>query len=253
MRVKRKPPATKKKSRNLIKVYQEPRAENEAAEEVNPVSRLVQIQQAKREREPVYNLIDEKGAPRRREFVMEVTMGQHSAQGIGPNKKLAKRAAAEALLAQLGYSKPSPQPSKPSIKTGESENTESKPRKVTFLEDEQMNDTQPHSVGGKEKHRSLYTEMCSINFKILSSLGSIGRQLVPGLLLVDGGQESKLGNGPSVQIVAEELREQQQQNTAGVSPKDQLHYLSQLFNFSVEFSDFPKVIDRLISIKRILK
>lgn len=215
MRVKRKPPATKKKSRNLIKVYQEPRSESEAAEEVNPVSRLVQIQQAKREREPVYNLIDEKGAPRRREFVMEVTMGQHSAQGIGPNKKLAKRAAAEALLAQLGYSKPSPQPAKPSIKTGESENTESKPRKVTFLEDE-VNDTPPHSVGG-----------------------TIGRQLVPGLLLVDGGQESKLGNGPSVQIVAEELRGQQQ-NAAGVSPKDQLHYLSQLFNFTVEFSDFPK-------------
>lgn len=65
---------------------------------------------------------------------------------------------------------------------------------------------------------------------------------------MDGGQESKLGNGPSVQIVAEELREQQQQNTAGVSPKDQLHYLSQLFNFSVEFSDFPKVIHRLIYI-----
>ncbi|XP_012226621.1 double-stranded RNA-binding protein Staufen homolog 2 isoform X2 [Linepithema humile] len=216
MRVKRKPPATKKKSRNLIKVYQEPRSESEASEEVNPVSRLVQIQQAKREREPIYNLIDEKGAPRRREFVMEVTMGQHSAQGIGPNKKLAKRAAAEALLAHLGYSKPSPQPAKPSIKTGESENTESKPRKVTFLEDEQVNDTQSHSVGG-----------------------TIGRQLVPGLLLVDGGQESKLGNGPSVQIVAEELRGQQQ-NTAGVSPRDQLHYLSQLFHFSVEFSDFPK-------------
>ncbi|EZA47672.1 double-stranded RNA-binding protein Staufen homolog 2 isoform X2 [Ooceraea biroi] len=215
-RVKRKPPATKKKSRNLIKVYQEPRSENEAAEEVNPVSRLVQIQQAKKEKEPVYNLIDEKGAPRRREFVMEVTMGQHSAQGIGPNKKLAKRAAAEALLTQLGYSKPSPQPAKPSIKTGESENTESKPRKVTFLEDEQVNDTQPHSVGG-----------------------TIGRQLVPGLLLVDGGQESKLGNGPSVQIVAEELRGQQQ-NSAGVSPSDQLTYLAQLFNFSVEFNDFPK-------------
>ncbi|XP_020286396.1 double-stranded RNA-binding protein Staufen homolog 2 isoform X2 [Pseudomyrmex gracilis] len=228
MRVKRKPPATKKKSRNLIKVYQEPRSENEVAEEVNPVSRLVQIQQAKREREPVYNLIDEKGAPRRREFVMEVTMGQHSAQGMGPNKKLAKRAAAEALLAQLGYSKPSPQPVKPSIKTGDSENsTESKPRKVTFLEDEQVNDTQPHSVGG-----------------------SIGRQLVPGLLLVDGGQESKIGNGPSVQIVAEELRGQQQQNSAGVSPKDQLHYLSQLFNFSVEFNDFPKAFSKGVSISK---
>lgn len=217
LRVKRKPPATKKKSRNLIKVYQEPRSENEATEEVNPVSRLVQIQQAKREREPVYNLIDEKGAPRRREFVMEVTMGQHSAKGIGPNKKLAKRAAAESLLTQLGYSKPSPQPAKPSIKTGDSENTEAKPRKVTFLEDDQVNDTQSHSVGG-----------------------TIGRQLAPGLLLVDGGQESKLGSGPSVQIVAEELRGQQQQNSAGVSPKDQLDYLSQLLNFSVEFSDYPK-------------
>ncbi|XP_031847758.1 double-stranded RNA-binding protein Staufen isoform X5 [Nomia melanderi] len=214
MRVKRKPPATKKKSRNLIKVYQD-RSESEAAEKVNPVSRLVQIQQAKREKEPVYNLIEEKGGPRRREFVMEVTMGQHSAQGIGPNKKLAKRAAAEALLAQLGYSKPLP--TKPSIKTGESENTESKPRKVTFLEDEQINETPSHPVGG-----------------------TIGRQLVPGLLLVDGGQESKLGSGPSVQIVAEELRGQQQQNPATVSPKDQLKYLSQLFNFSVEFNDFPK-------------
>lgn len=67
---------------------------------------------------------------------------------------------------------------------------------------------------------------------------------------MDGGQESKLGNGPSVQIVAEELRGQQQ-NAAGVSPKDQLHYLSQLFNFTVEFSDFPKVIyhDYLICIQ----
>lgn len=147
MRVKRKSATTKKKSRNLIKVYQEPRSESEAAEKVNPISRLVQIQQAKREKEPVYNLIEEKGGPRRREFVMEVTMGQHSAQGMGPNKKLAKRAAAEALLAQLGYSKP--QPTKPSIKTGESETTESKPRKVTFLEDEQINETPSHPVGGE--------------------------------------------------------------------------------------------------------
>nr|XP_050861386.1 double-stranded RNA-binding protein Staufen homolog 2 isoform X3 [Vespula vulgaris] len=213
--VKRKPPATKKKSRNLIKVYQDPRAESDAVDELNPVSRLVQIQQAKREREPVYNLIEEKGAPRRREFIIEVTTGQHSACGYGPNKKLAKRAAAEALLAKLGYSKPQPQPTKPSIKTGESENTETKPRKVTFLEDDQVNETQSHPVGG-----------------------TIGRQLVPGLLLVDGGQESKVGNGPSVQVIAEELRGQQQ--NSGVSPKDQLKYLAQLFNFNVEFSDFPK-------------
>lgn len=88
LKLKRKPQATKKKSRNLIKVYQEPRTENDNSEEVNPISRLVQIQQAKREREPVYTLIEEKGAPRRREFIMEVSVGQQSAQGTGPSKKL---------------------------------------------------------------------------------------------------------------------------------------------------------------------
>ncbi|XP_048508790.1 double-stranded RNA-binding protein Staufen homolog 2 isoform X2 [Athalia rosae] len=217
-RMKRKPPATKKKSRNLIKVYQELRTEPEAAEEVNPISRLIQIQQAKREREPVYTLVDEKGAPRRREFIMEVTVGTNSAQGLGPNKKLAKRAAAEALLMQLGYSKPQPLPAKPSIKTGENENSEGKPRKVTFLEEDQVNEIPNHSVGG-----------------------TTGRQLVPGLLLVDGGQESKPGGGPSVQAVAEELRgQQQQQAPAVVSPKDQLRYLAQLLSFEVQFSDFPK-------------
>jgi double-stranded RNA-binding protein Staufen len=87
-RLKRKPPATRKKSRNLIKVFQEPRTESDSSDEVNPISRLVQIQQAKREREPVYNIVEEKGAPRRREFVMKVSVGQHSAQGMGPNKKL---------------------------------------------------------------------------------------------------------------------------------------------------------------------
>ncbi|KAJ8684218.1 hypothetical protein QAD02_020010 [Eretmocerus hayati] len=230
LRLKRKPQATKKKSRNLIKVYQEPRSESENSEEVNPISRLVQIQQAKREREPVYTLIEEKGAPRRREFIMEVSVGQHSAQGSGPNKKLAKRAAAEALLTQLGYSKPQPQPVKPSIKNSNSgagdgnngvqnkENANEGKRKVTFVEVEPTNGTtHSHPQGG-----------------------SIGRQLVPGLLLVDNGTDSKGVSGPSVQVVAEELRGQQQPQSAGVSPKDQLKYLARLLNFEVQFSDFPK-------------
>lgn len=153
-RLKRKPQATKKKSRNLIKVYQEPRAEPESTEEVNPISRLIQIQQAKREREPIYTLIDEKGAPRRREFIMEVAVGPNSAQGVGPNKKLAKRAAAEALLMQLGYSKPQPQPVKPSIKTGDNENSEGKSRKVTFLEEDEITEIPNLSIGGESSRNN---------------------------------------------------------------------------------------------------
>ncbi|XP_043283859.1 double-stranded RNA-binding protein Staufen homolog 2 isoform X2 [Venturia canescens] len=249
--MKRKPSNTKKPRRNLIRDNQGPRTDSDNTEEVDPISRLVQIQHSKREREPIYRLVEEKGGPRRREFLMEVTIGQFSAQGIGSNKKLSKKAAAEALLAQLGYSKPAqPQPTKPSIKSTskDSNNSENrgndgnsgKLRKVTFLEDEQINN--------KENQQQTIVG------------GGGGRQLAPGLLLVDpaGQQDSKLSgngggnsvrdnlqnnqNGPTLQAVADALRGQQnnQQTTNGLSPKDQLMYLAQLLNFKATFVDFPK-------------
>jgi dsRNA-specific ribonuclease len=53
---------------------QDQKAEPEYGEDINPISRLIQIQQAKKEREPIYSLLEERGMPRRREFVMEVSM-----------------------------------------------------------------------------------------------------------------------------------------------------------------------------------
>ena len=243
--LKRKPSNTKKPRRNLIRDNQTPRSDSDNVEEIDPISRLVQIQQAKREREPVYTLLEEKGGPRRREFLMEVTIGQYSAQGIGANKKLGKRAAAEALLTQLGYSKPAQaQPAKPSIKISSkdsnnvdngsaAEGNSGKSRKVTFREDDQQtsqeNQQNSQPVGG-----------------------SLGRQLAPGLLLVDGGTQpdsARPGSpnspiGPTLQAVAEALRgqQQQQQTPNGLSPKDQLMYLSKLLNFKATFVDYPKVI-----------
>ena len=47
---------------------------SDSAQTINPISRLIQIQQAKKEKEPVYTLIAERGMPRRREFVMQVSI-----------------------------------------------------------------------------------------------------------------------------------------------------------------------------------
>jgi hypothetical protein len=47
---------------------------------------------------------------------MQVQVDEQTCTGVGPNKKLAKRHAAEAMLQLLGYNKPSPQPAKPAIK-----------------------------------------------------------------------------------------------------------------------------------------
>lgn len=49
-------------------------------------------------------------------FQFSVTINGRSCQGAGPNKKLAKRACAEAMLDLLGYNKPMPKPGKSLLK-----------------------------------------------------------------------------------------------------------------------------------------
>lgn len=193
---------------------------------------------------------------------MKVTVGQQSATGSGPNKKLAKRAAAEALLQLLGYSRgPSLQPSKPAIKSPG--DPSDKAKKLTFVDE----------VGGDPGH-------------LPCNGGSGGRQLVPGLLYLDAekhaGGASKQGfkvppvvsatashnpvlgttngtNGTSqAATIAAELLKGGTSPTAdllassqpnprlsslpsqGVQPKEQLAYLSQVLGFSVSYTDFPK-------------
>lgn len=172
LRIKKKPNAPKKKSRNLIKVSEDSKGtgSGDYGQGINPISRLIQIQQAKKEKEPVFTLLAERGVPRRREFVMQVKVGSHVCTGSGPNKKLAKRAAADALLQLLGYSRPQPQPEKSSIKHQQQATPgppiDDRGRKVTFVEEM-----------GVEKQQLQMNEQ----------LVGAGRQLVPGLLLMSDG------------------------------------------------------------------
>ncbi|KAI6173151.1 hypothetical protein M3Y98_01051300 [Aphelenchoides besseyi] len=83
---------------------------------INPISRLIQVMQIRKEPEPVFRLVGERGQNRYREFVIEVTCMGNTQTGVGPNKKLAKRAAAVAMLDTIGYAKPMPQPGKSLLK-----------------------------------------------------------------------------------------------------------------------------------------
>lgn len=63
---------------------------------MNPISRLAQIQQAKKEKEPEYMLLTERGLPRRREFVMQVSWWscrQPFSDRVGPDGSDSGRAA----------------------------------------------------------------------------------------------------------------------------------------------------------------
>lgn len=64
----------------------------------------------------IFQVLEERGAPRRREFVIQASVNGYSCNGVGPNKKLAKRNAAQSLLSLLGYANISPSTPKPALK-----------------------------------------------------------------------------------------------------------------------------------------
>lgn len=230
-RAKRKATTGKKKSRNIIKetpVQESKYDERESSDEMNPISRLIQIQQAKKEREPVYTLREERGLPRRREFIMEVTVGKHSFIGSGPNKKVAKRNAAEGLLQQLGYSSPT------------------------------LNRS-GHPIPSQQGQGQPPQQQHKVRFSDDKPEGGVsGRQLVPGLILMKDNKATNNGHKPGTgvnlkaTIAKEYLNEgssptadalagvKRQTKNSSVRPTEQLAYLASVLNFQVQFSDFPK-------------
>jgi double-stranded RNA-binding protein Staufen len=234
----------KKKSRNLIKEKLEA---SSGVDEINPISQLIQIQQARKEKEPVYTVVDERGTARRREFVIEVSAGGLSASGTGPNKKLAKKIAAESkksstrvvavtkkfsfldLLIVMGIGKSSISESPPAEK---SKAEIDKTKKVQFIEPEAKKSAK------------------------VSPPVSGGRQIVPGLLLVSSASDDFSTPSKSVTTTAKTSSPSLDDSTdksaspssttstndsgIGVSARDQLSYLAQLIGFTVNYSDFPK-------------
>lgn len=202
-------------------------------DEINPISQLIQIQQARKEKEPVYTVVDERGTARRREFVIEVSVSGVSATGTGPNKKMAKKIAAENLLISMGVLKTSSTTAELSAK--EKQQQIDRNKKVQFVEPD---------VGKKKPPNP--------------------RQIAPGLLIVSGnesfstptkaatttatGKDSTTTTESTASAPAEKSTSPHS-NTSnndsgigenGVSPRDQLNYLAQLIGFQVSYSDFPK-------------
>lgn len=258
----------KKKSRNLIKE----KLEVSNTDEINPISQLIQIQQGRKEKEPVYTVVDERGTARRREFVIEVAAGGLSASGTGPNKKQAKRIAAESelnviiklngqilnfqlashisdLLILMGINRApsnlSSETAKETVAVASAKLTKpelvDKSKKVQFIPDADASKKPP---------------------AVKSSVSGNPRQLAPGLLLVPSTTESNFTT-PSKATTTQannssshsspETAGNEKSSTAspgsnhdsgigesGVSPRDQLGYLATLLGITVGYSDFPK-------------
>ncbi|XP_015737124.1 double-stranded RNA-binding protein Staufen homolog 1 isoform X6 [Coturnix japonica] len=253
--VEKMKPRIKKKTKSIVKLQTSP----EYGQGMNPISRLAQIQQAKKEKEPEYMLITERGLPRRREFVMQVKVGVHTAEGMGTNKKVAKRNAAENMLEILGFKIPQPQPPKPALKTEEKTPVKKTGdgRKVTFFEpgseetstsnkeDEFRMPYLSHqqlpagilpmvpevaqAVGASQGHHTKEFNRAAPNPAKATVTAMIARELLYG------------GTSPTAETILKN------NNSSGhvphgplTRPSEQLDYLSNVQGIQVEYKDFPK-------------
>ncbi|BFZ21572.1 hypothetical protein BsWGS_24611 [Bradybaena similaris] len=229
----------KKKNRNLIKSeLQQQKADPNYGVGINPISRLIQIMQAQKRKEPVYTLVAERGLPRRREFVMQVEVEDKSCTGTGPNKKLAKRAAAECMLQFLGYTKPSPQPVKSSFKHPASgENNHNGDKKVTFVE----GDAPPENM---DMTSSLPLPPVGLQ-RVPGPLPPVGPQRVPGLLHIPNSSKPAVMSGAATSPQPQPKESLSLVNLAGIlkpnlRPELQLRKLCKALGYAMEVDDFTK-------------
>ncbi|XP_016793584.2 double-stranded RNA-binding protein Staufen homolog 1 isoform X3 [Pan troglodytes] len=254
--VERVKPRIKKKTKPIVK----PQTSPEYGQGINPISRLAQIQQAKKEKEPEYTLLTERGLPRRREFVMQVKVGNHTAEGTGTNKKVAKRNAAENMLEILGFKVPQAQPTKPALKS-EEKTPIKKPgdgRKVTFFEpgcgDENGTSNKEdefrmpylshqqlpagilpmvpevaQAVGVSQGHHTKDFTRAAPNPAKATVTAMIARELLYG------------GTSPTAEtILKNNISSGHVPHGPLTRPSEQLDYLSRVQGFQVEYKDFPK-------------
>ncbi|XP_017335632.1 double-stranded RNA-binding protein Staufen homolog 1 isoform X1 [Ictalurus punctatus] len=248
------PPRIKKKTKSIIKLQTSP----EYGQGINPISRLAQIQQAKKEKEPEYILVTERGLPRRREFVMQVSVIGQTAEGMGPSKKVAKRNAAEKMLELLGFKVPQPQPPKPALKTEEKPPLK-KPgdgRKVTFFEPGSVEEV--GLVPKEEDYRVPFHSHQQLPAGILPMVPEVAQAVgaSQGPHTKDYGRPNQAKASLTATIANELLYAGISPTAEGIlkgsknlamrphgpftKPSEQLGYLATVQGLQVEYKDFPK-------------
>ncbi|OQV19257.1 putative Double-stranded RNA-binding protein Staufen-like protein 1 [Hypsibius exemplaris] len=106
--------AERNKSAQAVKVS---KVRPEYGKHINPINRLFHLQQANGLPDPVFEMDAPSPSGRVKDFCATARIpGGASATAVGPNKRLAKRFAAENLLHQLGFQVQPPVPLKSSIR-----------------------------------------------------------------------------------------------------------------------------------------
>ncbi|XP_062834991.1 double-stranded RNA-binding protein Staufen homolog 1 isoform X5 [Anolis carolinensis] len=190
--------------------------------------------------------------------IVKVKVGMHTAEGMGTNKKVAKRNAAENMLELLGFKVPQPQPPKPALKT-EEKTPIKKPgdgRKVTFFEPGSEETTNNNK---EDEFRMPYLSHQQLPAGILPMVPEVAQAVG-----VNQGQHTKEfnraapnpakatvtamiarellygGTSPTAETILKNSSSGHVLHGPFTRPSEQLNYLSGVQGIQVEYKDFPK-------------
>ncbi|XP_054159010.1 double-stranded RNA-binding protein Staufen homolog isoform X2 [Oppia nitens] len=172
-------------------------------ESVHPINGLIQWLHLRKEKDPQFRLLSERCLDRRRqeftiECIVELSKSVNtattqppqtvSAIGLGPNKKIAKRNSAEAMLQLLNYSCPTTPPIPCQTFATQHHQQQQQLTQLgqsppSILKQELSNNT-PVSLSNQKKIRQVKFVDDPIGAAVTLPQSKMGRQLVPGLILM---------------------------------------------------------------------
>ncbi|KAI5749348.1 hypothetical protein M8J76_006653 [Diaphorina citri] len=232
------------------------------------VQQLLAYQNSRGGSEPEYKLVETKLIPnsKKKEYTMQVTIGDKCTIAVSSNKKSAMRNAAQLMLIDLGQTLPK-------------EASKKKAKKAATPADRKRTKKEPKTNGVAEIETNEVASNVSVETVVTLQPdapvpstpvgGAGGRQLAPGILLVSPPSASTpnppaplpptplshpvdldktaliakeyltQGNSPTAEALTRRRKNRKQTPVLLTHPKDQLAFLAQISGFTVQYSDFP--------------
>ncbi|XP_043945870.1 double-stranded RNA-binding protein Staufen homolog 1 isoform X3 [Protopterus annectens] len=203
--VEKMKPRSKKKTKSIVKLQTSP----EYGQGMNPISRLAQIQQAKKEKEPEYILITERGLPRRREFVMQVPVKK---SGDGRKVTFFEPGTEDASTGNKDDDFRMPYPNHPQLPAG-----------ILPMVPEVA-----QAVGASQGHHTKEFSRATSNPVKATLTAMIARELLYG------------GTSPTAETILKNSNSMHLPHGPLARPSEQLEYLASVQGLQVDYKDFPK-------------
>lgn len=212
-------------------------SDSESADASNPITKLLELFQHKKEKEPIFKLINEGGKEksRQRQFVVEVSSGDTTVRGVGNSKKTARRNAAQNFLMTLGLDLKEKPPTAVVKEHIEKANVTPKSTLTESTISKETTDQKKVEVVAAAV-KELPKEEVSTSPSVKEVIKTVEKPAATSTTSSTGTSISSNTSSATTTTTTTTTTSK----VSGLYMKDKLLYLAKLMGFEVDFSDYPK-------------